>query len=159
MTEPIIINGVDVSGCVSFRDDVFTNKQLENVCSIGLWQKHYQNLEENCVMSCNCKDNPNCYYKQLQRANYQIAEDENLQCDMREKIDELSELLKCKTAECEELQEELTQEKLRNDDCYGQFKELRNKLQIATEALKAIQNNCKNIDVSLVLEQIESEEQ
>lgn len=76
-------------------------------------------------------DGYNCRYKQLQR----------------------------KTAECEELKEELTQEKLRNDDCYGQFKELRNKLQIATEALKAIQNNCKNIDVSLVLEQIESEEQ
>lgn len=44
--------------------------------------------------------------KQLQRANYQIAEDENLQCDMREKIDELSELLKRKTAECEKLKEE-----------------------------------------------------
>lgn len=31
-----IINGIDVSKCNMFRDDVFTDKQLNNVCSIGL---------------------------------------------------------------------------------------------------------------------------
>lgn len=63
----IIIDGVDVSGCEYYREDVFTNKQLNNVCSIGLWQRHYKGLEPSCVMSCQCKQNQNCSYKQLKR--------------------------------------------------------------------------------------------
>lgn len=72
--------------------------------------------------------------------------------------------LQRKEQECEELKEELTQEKLRNNDCYEQFKELRNKLWIATEALKDVINSeTGNYDILFwickhALEQIESEE-
>lgn len=65
--KPIIIDGVDVSECINYRGDVFTDKQLNSVCSIGLWQRHYTNLEPSCIMSCQCEENPNCLYKQLKR--------------------------------------------------------------------------------------------
>lgn len=83
--QEIIINGVDVSE--------YTLKEIEYKLSHTTKNK----IIESCLE----------IVKQLQRANYQIAEAENLQCDMREKIDELSELLKCKTAECEELKAKL----------------------------------------------------
>ena len=63
----IIIDGVDVRECVEFRDDVYTDKQINNACSIGLWQRHYRGLKENCKMSCECKNNSDCYFKQLKR--------------------------------------------------------------------------------------------
>lgn len=63
----IIIDGVDVRECAYFRDDVYADKQIDNACSIGLWQRYYSRLEENCKMHCECKNNPNCYFKQLKR--------------------------------------------------------------------------------------------
>lgn len=66
--KPIIIDGVDVNRCVNFRDDVYTDKQINNACSIGLWQRYYSGLEESCKMSCECKNNTNCHFKQLGRA-------------------------------------------------------------------------------------------
>lgn len=70
----IIIDGVDVSECVEFRDDVYTDKQINNACSIGLWQRHYSGLEENCKMSCECKNNSDCYFKQLKRKEQECEE-------------------------------------------------------------------------------------
>ena len=72
MVDKTIIDGIDVSKCNMFRDDVFTDKQLNNVCSIGLWQRDYSGLEEFCKMSCDCKSNPNCHFKQLARAKDKI---------------------------------------------------------------------------------------
>lgn len=71
--KPTIIDGVDVSECVNFRDDVYTNKQINNACSIGLWQRHYSGLEENCKMSCECKNNPNCDYKRYKQAEQKLG--------------------------------------------------------------------------------------
>ena len=56
----IIIDGVDVSGCVNFRPDADTAEaSYTNACFIGLMQRWYSNLEPSCIMSCSCKDNPN----------------------------------------------------------------------------------------------------
>ena len=74
MVDKTIIDGIDVSKCNMFRDDVFTDKQLNNVCSIGLWQRDYSGLEEFCKMSCDCKSNPNCHFKQLARAKKENEE-------------------------------------------------------------------------------------
>ena len=64
----IIIDGVDVSGCINYRPSVDTTQvSYTNACSIGIWQRWYSNLEPSCIMSCSCKDNPNCHYKQLKR--------------------------------------------------------------------------------------------
>ena len=122
-----IIDSVNVADCVMFRDDVFlisTNEQLHNVCSIGLWQRDYQNLDKNCVMSCSCKDNPNCNFKQLARRTAECEElKERIKCNC---FDSKSNNNRCisynriaedyardlkrlekKTAECEELKSQL----------------------------------------------------
>ena len=75
----IIIDGIDVSGCVNFRPDTDTSEtSYINACSIGLWQRWYSNLEPSCIISCNCKDNPNCYYKQLKRKEQECEELNNI---------------------------------------------------------------------------------
>ena len=71
----IIIDGVDVSGCINYRPSVDTTQvSYTNACSIGIWQRWYSNLEPNCIMSCSCKDNPNCYYKNWQRKEQECEE-------------------------------------------------------------------------------------
>ncbi len=52
MTEPIIINGVDVSEC-DFRT-------LENICRVGI--------------VCFCNEFPNCYYKQFKRTQQELQQ-------------------------------------------------------------------------------------
>lgn len=88
MTDKTIIDGIDVSKCNMFRDDVFTDKQLNNVCSIGLWQRDYSGLEEFCKMSCDCKSNPNCHFKQLARAK---KENEELRNKLNSNIERMNE--------------------------------------------------------------------
>lgn len=69
----VIIDGVDVSGCENFRPDADTSEiSYTNACSIGLWQRWYSNLEPSCTMSCSCKENPNCNYKQLKRKEQKL---------------------------------------------------------------------------------------
>lgn len=100
MTEPVIINGVDVSGCGFLEGEL---------CSI-------------LVESYNkCECCPDCYYKQLQR----------------------------KTVECEELKADY--EPLLDSKVIAEVmcEELKNKLQIATEALENILNYTKVIDDGL----------
>ena len=71
----IIIDGIDVSGCINYRPDVETTQiNYTNACSIGIWQRWYSNLEPNCIMSCSCKYNPNCYYKQLKAKEQECEE-------------------------------------------------------------------------------------
>jgi len=55
MTEPIIINGVDVSGCDNYKTD--------GRCRIPQFVNYVK------LLSCHCDIVENCYYKQLQRKN------------------------------------------------------------------------------------------
>ena len=68
MDKEIIIDGINVAGCDWYFKP---NGNCDN---------------EQLVHKC---EGDNCYYKQLKRAEYQIAEDEDLQCDMRETIEQL----------------------------------------------------------------------
>ena len=56
MTEETIINGVDVSGC-KFKS------RFDNEC--------YSDVDS--TENLNCKDNPNCYYRQLKRLELENA--------------------------------------------------------------------------------------
>ena len=68
MTEEIIIDGVNVRECVCIIEDYYYQqannlangyKHIKNVCELGESGSEYYNLF--------CKDNPNCYFKQLKR--------------------------------------------------------------------------------------------
>lgn len=73
--EQIIVDDCKVEECVNFRDEVSIDSTvLKNACSIGLWQRHYKNLQESCKMSCKCDENPNCYFKQLARKTQECEE-------------------------------------------------------------------------------------
>lgn len=65
--KPVMIDGVDVSECKLYRDEIsFVGGEIyTDVCSIWIWQRDYRGLEPSCVMKCHCKDNPNCLFKQL----------------------------------------------------------------------------------------------
>ena len=104
----IIIDGVDVSGCVNLRLEANTSEtSYYNACSIGLWQRWYSNLEPSCQMSCYCKNNKDCYYKKWLRkeqecelwncANIELSSDVKKYKEALEKTDELLELLNDET--------------------------------------------------------------
>lgn len=95
--KPIMIDGVDVTKCRFYK---------AGICNLS-----YAFVEEgyNCII---CEDCPNCHYKQLQR-----AKDECIRLG-NERTSDLVQQLQRKTAECEELKEELTQEKQRNNVCF-----------------------------------------
>ena len=69
----IIIDGVDVSGCECIIEDYqrannFKGRyeHLKNICELGERGAECYNLF--------CKDNPNCYYKQLKQILQKINE-------------------------------------------------------------------------------------
>jgi len=118
MAEQKIIDGVAVTSCFYLATNGLTNHKIP-------YCREYTN---------NCKDNPNCYYKQLQREkitnenNQQIVESaENLIYENAYLHDELQR----KTAECKKHLKYIF-ELLQTGENY------KNKLQIATEALKTI---------------------
>ena len=98
----IIIDGVDVSGCSCIIQDYQRANNIEgryehikNVCELGERSAEYYNLF--------CKDNPNCYYKQLKRKEQECErldnEAQNLFTEKTNLDIELSQL----KAEIEEL--------------------------------------------------------
>lgn len=101
----VIIHGVDVSGCKYFEKGICSCIDVRNC------EGHID------LLITDCKDNPNCCHKQLQR----------------------------KAAECEKLKqrlitldEEAETVELTLDE-FEEYKQLKSKLQIATEALEKIQ--------------------
>ena len=98
--KPIIIDGVDVSGCKYFD---CCNKE----CKAEYYIMHGYEI----VKYDSCIDNPNCYYKQLIRKERecQQAMDNYVQLDLQrvKEYNELVDLYKAKEQECEELKEEL----------------------------------------------------
>jgi len=85
MTEEIIIDGVDVAGCGYFYE---TDKEC-NICGMG--------TDGEDTFCRDCKDNSNCYYKQLKR-----LEQENREL---RKANEISIEKVTVTAEAKRLQE------------------------------------------------------
>ena len=100
-----------------------------------------QELEERTAECEELKAKLDEYANSINKGDRIINQIMNMRLEQHDNIiDDLKQQLKYKTKDCEELKEELAQEKLRNNDCFEQFKELRNKLQIATEALDIIAN-------------------
>ena len=76
MTEEIIIDGVDVSGCGFFHP-----KYKDTDCHIALaFSEEY----EGCMK---CENNPNCYFKQLKRAEQKL---EKVKANCNETLSECS---------------------------------------------------------------------
>lgn len=108
--EQIIINGVDVSKCVHL-DRYFLPNCNEEFKDCALSELHYREFEHSC------KDNPNCYFKQLQKEKFENLNNRQMVESAENLIYENSELyknLKEKEQECEELQEKLRELELKN---------------------------------------------
>ena len=102
MTEnkPIIIDGIDVSGCKHYEDH--TLYDCNETCEIN-----------GGIVCTKCKDNHNCNYKQLKRLEQKLKLAENHIKDLdlmvhngEERENELEQKLKAKEQECEKLKEE-----------------------------------------------------
>ena len=123
--EPIYLDGVDVSGCKGFyiHDRSTTN--------IDYWM--YGQCKSSKEYGCYCRNNPNCYFKQLKRKEQEYEElrqyhnkcckeFENEKQALLEKYNQVSinfyngdycntehcSLLKTKEQECEELKRKLS---------------------------------------------------
>lgn len=75
MNKPIIIDGVDVRKCGFFHPE------YDEYCHIALA------FSENYGECMKCKDNPDCYYKQLQRLK---AENKKLLKELQYKYEEMN---------------------------------------------------------------------
>lgn len=92
--EPIIIDGVDITGCVNCLRFCMTTKKPEAICKIYEY----------------CSKKPDCYFKQLARKTQEceklsiLAQEESARNAYIEY--ELNDKLKQKTQECEQLKED-----------------------------------------------------
>lgn len=138
----IIIEGCDVSGCKCIIEDYqrannFEGKyeHIKNVCELGERGAEYYNLF--------CKDNPNCNYKQLKRAEQLIVE--------------LNKTIQAKEQECEKLKLDLIEAKAHRDYLNNlalsktldtvseQLDQLKKQNDIMLNSLKKLQNKiCSN---------------
>ena len=92
MTEEIIIDGVDVAGCISFDKN-----NGYNICC-------YDDTREDKIPFANfCEENKNCYYKQLQRLEKENKELQELKDEDSLRVvqlikenKELAKILDCK---------------------------------------------------------------
>ena len=91
-----IIDGIDASKCKYFE-----------CCSKECTAEYYTRYGYEITEFDSCKDNPNCYYKQLIRKERecQQAMDNYVQLDLQrvKEYNELVDLYKAKEQECEEL--------------------------------------------------------
>ena len=143
----VIVDGCDVAGC------------------------EYLGLYKECKLKCgsccpvDCKDNPNCYYKQLKRKEQEceviVADAEVTYTHLEHRIemcDLLGKSLKVKEQECERLEEAnntltVTREKLLGDlyiveenlkdyiEHYNRQSEELDQLKVERDKIKAIGNN------------------
>lgn len=95
--KPIIIDGIEVSKCEFLI--INNDKQLCRCIKSDLFGgiEFVENAKNG-----NCKDNPNCYYKQLQREKQNSQEARDIAIKKFNRAEELKTLLKRKEQECEE---------------------------------------------------------
>lgn len=166
MTEPIMINGVDVSGCLHFNECNGTcllranNPKIEALCKLysDCYCKRYQRKTAEYEEYAKNFSHSNAEFEQERRAVADLAFESNkyreklqrekqtnteLNKQLEKLVDEkykLNEQLSSKTAECEKVTKRLEHEFIihqqEEDDLNEQIAELQEKLQIATEALE-----------------------
>lgn len=93
--EQIMIDGVDVSGCADFITemtvpDSYAFVKLKNRCFQEC--KYDQTAEQDVYLPC--RDNPNCYYKQLQRKEKECEEVSNEIVELNVKYETVVNLAK-----------------------------------------------------------------
>ena len=105
----IIIDGIDVSGCVFYGFSNLNN----HLCT----SKEFSKID--CTY---CNNNPNCYYKQLKRAENTVEECHKYQAELEDK-------LTAKEQECERLKNERTIDLVKQlDQLKAENDELKTKL-------------------------------
>lgn len=124
MNKPIIIDGVDVRKCGFFHPE------YDEYCHIALA------FSENYGECMKCKDNPDCYYKQLQRLK---AENKKLLKELQYRYEEMNTkgfLLMGETIEYWK-NLKIANEKLKRDKKYRleAIRNLNNKVKILTAAI------------------------
>lgn len=134
MTEKIIFNGVDVSGC-------------EFLCNGGYWCEQHKILVATNKLQkgdglISCKNNTNCYYKQLQRTTTQynavLEQNKSLQSELLSARSEVSQ-------KTDYIREQL--------EIIKQLKDKKRELRIETARL----SNERTIDIKKQLKQKENE--
>lgn len=121
MTDKQIIDGIDVSGCECFIEKMDFPNNLKggyynqnNLCECGV-----QGVESYPFF---CKDNPNCYYKQLKEKEKECEELEKLYKELQ---DDMLACNKCRATI--KLQQQLDQLKKTNEELKNIIKSLQNK--------------------------------
>lgn len=132
MTEPIIINDVDVSGCEFLTQDEYRNplsEEVEEQLCCGQENEFADKICTENAPNLHCERNSDCWYKQLQRKTAECVKYKKLKEYL--KIDEIT------TIEDGDLV--FTSQFLQ--DLIDSNSILENKLQIAMEAIKQIRYN------------------
>lgn len=128
--KPIYLDGVDVSECKHYEKHTFYD------CN--------ETCEDNGAIVCtNCKDNPNCYYKQLQKEKFENLNNRQIVESAENLIYENSELYK-NIKEKEQEREELKKQ-LENSEKWQIESDLQNARYLkALEEIEEIINNILN---------------
>ena len=143
----IIIDGVDVSGCGCIIQDYQRANNIEgryehikNVCELGERSAEYYNLF--------CKDNSNCYYKQLKRKE-QECEFSNLRIiQLQETLSQYETDLSTKDCIVETCKAQYKELKAENDlfrTCHDNEQAKRRKYGQAIEDIKEIAKKTLNM--------------
>lgn len=109
MDRTVIIDGVNVAVCKFYEKKAVLYDCIEGTSG-----------DDECYK---CKDEPNCYYKQLQRAK---EENEKLKEELRQEkiyssqVEELEESIHHYIAENEKLKQQLKQQQYKRELDYGQ---------------------------------------
>lgn len=132
----IIIDGVDVSECEKLGETI------DGItCGLG---KRIRFANKIITKHNLCKNNPNCYYKQLQREKQ--SSQEAIDTSIREfnRAEELKTLLKRKEQECEEFKKQLE----RTEENYQKLLSKSNKYihNLVDENVQDISNLARQLD-------------
>ena len=102
----IIVDGIDVSECISLDKYYIANCKEEFIdCALGGLYEYQDEYKRTC------KENPNCYYKQLQREKQNSQEARDTAIKEFNRKEELNTLYKHKEQECDELKKIINEAK------------------------------------------------
>ena len=141
--KPIIIDGVDVSGC-SYA--ILPKSQCPQKAMLYAKEVSCIACKENNTKLNFCKNNHNCNYKQLQREKAEHQADHDRE---QSEINRLCGELQRKTAECERLSRDYFKQNEWLQQRAKECEQLQHKLQLATEALGLILNGYGNDELDL----------
>lgn len=116
--EQIIVNGVDVSKCFHYEKE---NK--EYTCRLNHTPFHYRH----------CEDNPNCYYKQLQRKTNECDELKKEKVEIKKYLGIDSKTILERLEELQERRDELSEKNISYEQALKELKEQLEFLQASSD--------------------------